>query len=104
MSDSEVARRLGVGQGRYSSWVNDTHEPDLETLARVVAVLAMTADQALGIVPQQQPGRDGMLRSRAEFALRSMSGTALVGATGMLEALARVAGDDPVPDQASGTE
>ena len=51
LSDSEVARRLGVGQGRYSSWVNDTHEPDLETLARVVGVLAMTADQALGIVP-----------------------------------------------------
>ena len=99
MSDSEVARRLGVGQGRYSSWVNDTHEPDLETLTRVVGVLAMTADQALGIVPQRQPGPEGSLRSRAEVALRSMSGTALAGATGMLEALARVTGDDTSPGQ-----
>ena len=97
LSDSEIARRLGVGQGRYSSWVNDTHEPDLETLVRVAAVLAMTADEALGVVPPVQGGPDAPLRARAAVALGAMSGAMLVGAVGMLEALARAARDEP-PD------
>jgi transcriptional regulator with XRE-family HTH domain len=50
-SDAEVARRLGLAQGRYANYVTDRHEPDLATLVRICAVLGTSADTLLGMVP-----------------------------------------------------
>ena len=91
LTDVEVARRLGIAQGRYSSWSNDVHEPDLETVVRIARVLGMTADQVLGVVEEGAGDADAALRARAGLALGGMSGAPLAGAVGMLEALARVA-------------
>lgn len=46
--DAEVARRAGLTQQRYSNYVSDRHEPDLETFARLCAALQVSADSLLG--------------------------------------------------------
>ena len=97
LTDVEVARRLGIAQGRYSSWSNDVHEPDLETVIRIARVLGMTADQVLGVVEDEANDADAALRARAALALGDLSGAPLAGAVAMVEALARVAAASPEP-------
>lgn len=48
LSDAEVARRAGLGQTRYASYVTDRHEPDLTTFQRICVVLGMPAADLLG--------------------------------------------------------
>lgn len=48
LSDSEVARRLGLSQARYSNYVNGNREPDNATLVRICRVLDTTPDAILG--------------------------------------------------------
>lgn len=47
VTDTEVARRAGLGERRYGHYVQDRHEPDLGTLVRIAAVLGATADSLL---------------------------------------------------------
>lgn len=48
LTDAEVARRLGLAQGRYSNYVNGHREPDLATLARICRQLSITPNELLG--------------------------------------------------------
>ena len=66
LSDSEVARRLGLSQRRYSSYVNETREPSFNDLLRICEVLGTTPDYVLGAGAPDEA--DGALR-RAGAAL-----------------------------------
>ena len=87
LTDSEVARRLGLSQARYSHYANGVHEPDLETLVRIAQVLGMSADQVLGMAPANVEGKDGALRARLSIAASVLTGPPLEGAVAMVEAL-----------------
>ena len=91
LTDSEVARRLGLSQARYSHYANDLHEPDLETLVRITQVLGMSADRALGLAPSEEGGADGALRARLAIAASGLTGPPLEGAVAMVEAMAAAA-------------
>ncbi len=65
LTDSEVARRLGLSQARYSHYANDVHEPDLETLVRIAQTLGMSSDQALGLTPPAEGDRGRRLAGTA---------------------------------------
>ena len=55
LTDAEVARRLGLAQGRYSAYVNMAREPDLALFLRICQALGTTPDVILGVV---QGGQD----------------------------------------------
>ena len=44
LSDSEIARRLGVEQRTYSGYVNDQREPNFRTLKKICKVLDVSYD------------------------------------------------------------
>lgn len=48
LSDAEVARRLGMGQSRYTNYVNDVREPDFATFLRICQVLETAPNDLLG--------------------------------------------------------
>ena len=48
MTDSAVARALGIAQRRYSAYANESREPDFLTLVRICRVLQTTPDAVLG--------------------------------------------------------
>ena len=88
LSDSEVARRLGLSQARYSHYVNGVHEPDLDTLVRIVRALGMSADQALGMEAHQVHDEVGVLRGRIAVAAGRMNAFTLRAVAAMVEAVA----------------
>lgn len=67
MSDSEVARRVGMTQRRYSSYVNMTREPNFSDLLRICEGLAVTPDYVLGVTGIE-PGDDAGRRVAAALA------------------------------------
>ena len=85
ISDSEVARRVGMTQRRYSSYVNMAREPNYEDLLRVCAVLGITPDHVLGVRPLE-PRED--VERRAVGALRRMPQKARELALAALEGMA----------------
>lgn len=87
MSDSEVARRLGLTQRRYSSYVNQTREPSFADLLRICAVLSTTPDVILGVVP---PDPAEHTARRALAALEAMPEERRWLAATVLEAMATV--------------
>jgi transcriptional regulator with XRE-family HTH domain len=87
LTDSEVARRLGLSQARYSHYANEAHEPDLETLVRVARALGLSADHLLGMTPLPEDGEDGALRARLAAAASGLTGPPLAGAVAMVEAM-----------------
>lgn len=91
LTNSEVARRLGLSQARYSHYANDVHEPDLETLVRIAQTLGMSSDQALGLTPPAEGDVDDGLRARLAIAASGLAGPPLEGAVVMIEALAAAA-------------
>lgn len=88
LSDSEVARRLGMTQRRYSSYVNMSREPKYVDLLRVCAALGITPDHVLGVVPMEP--RDDAER-RAVEAIRAMPPRIREVAVAALEAMAGAA-------------
>lgn len=58
LTDAEVARRLGLGQARYSAYVNGSREPHLELFARICVTLATTPDVILGVGAEAGDVRD----------------------------------------------
>lgn len=88
LSDSEVARRIGITQRRYSSYVNATREPNFADLLRVCKALAITPDHVLGLT-QPEPGDDA--ERRALLALRSMTLEGRRLAVAAVEGMATVA-------------
>ncbi len=67
LSDSEVARRVGMTQRRYSSYVNMTREPNFGDLLRICAGLGLTPDWVLGVGPIE-PADDAARRALAALA------------------------------------
>ena len=49
MTDSDVARRIGMTQRRYSSYVNQAREPNFADLLRICRALSVTPDYVLGV-------------------------------------------------------
>jgi transcriptional regulator with XRE-family HTH domain len=89
LTDSEVARRLGLSQGRYSNYVNEVVEPDLGTLVRIARALGLTADEVLGIVPPASEDEGQLLRTRIALAAEAMDPAALRAAAVMFDAAAK---------------
>jgi len=44
LSDTEIARRIGIPQRRYSNYVNDQREPDFRMLKKICNVLGVSYD------------------------------------------------------------
>lgn len=47
LSDAEVGRRAGLSERRYGNYVRGTREPDLATLIRICAAVALTPNDLL---------------------------------------------------------
>jgi transcriptional regulator with XRE-family HTH domain len=89
VSDTEVARRLGLSQSRYANYVANKREPDFATLVRICRVLGTTPDLLLGFgaIPEAS-SEDERLRQEIQAALLSMRGKALQIAAEVVAALA----------------
>lgn len=48
LNATQVAERVGMTQRRYSSYVNETREPNFDDLMRICAALATSPDYVLG--------------------------------------------------------
>ena len=71
LTDVEVARRLGLAQGRYSNYVNGNREPDVATFVRICRELAVTPNEVLGFGTETRHTKG--VRSRIESLLDSFS-------------------------------
>ena len=60
LTDADVARGLGLSQGRYSAYCNEGREPDLALLVRICGFLGTTPDVILGVT-EVEPGREQLL-------------------------------------------
>jgi transcriptional regulator with XRE-family HTH domain len=88
LSDSEVARRLGLSQNRYSHYVNDKREPDLATLAKICRALATTPDAVLGFTETQLVSSEAdVLNQRIMAAAQAMELPTLKVAGAVMDAL-----------------
>ena len=105
LTDTEVARRLGLSQGRYAHYVNDKREPDFQTFVNICRVLATSPDRLLGFdVPDRpaglgEPAADdwpvaaseaSILRDRIRAAGEAMTVRTLLTAATVMDALVRV--------------
>ena len=124
LSDSEIARRLGLSQARYHNYVSDTAEPDLGTLVRICRVLGTSPDGLLlpdgDVAPQSETE---IARQRVASAAAALEGEALAYTADLIEAMLTVqrgrapkptagsrassmanAGDEPHPPGGIGTK
>ena len=88
LTDAEVARRLGLAQGRYSNYVNGAREPDLATLARICRELAISPDELLGFRTREDDGATAV-RARIDVLLDGFGPEKLELAHGLLTVVAR---------------
>lgn len=87
LSDSEVARRLGISQARYHNYVADVAEPDLGTLVRICRVLAASPDELLAFNDGGvSPSEGDILRQRIASAMQALDGDALAYTADLLDA------------------
>ena len=87
-TDAEVARRLGLGQGRYQHYVAGRRRPDFGTLIRICEVLGTTPSILLGF--DQAPKLEGeraKLIERIGVTTTAMSDAQLRTAARILDAL-----------------
>lgn len=52
LSSSDVARKLGLSERRYSHYVTGAREPDLAMLVSIAKALGTTPDQLLGVTEE----------------------------------------------------
>ena len=91
LTDSEVARRLGLSQARYHNYVSDTAEPDLGTLLRICRALSTSPDEVLAFDgPISSASGDDLQRHRVASAISAMQGDELVYAADLIEAMITV--------------
>ena len=76
LTDVDVARRLGLAQGRYSAYTNEAREPDLKLFVRICAALGTTPDVILGVSPSTEP--EGAAFSEVLASLRQLDNDGLV--------------------------
>lgn len=117
LTDSEVARRLGLSQARYANYVADKREPDYRTLLDICRILSLSPDDLFGVSPRTEargfseappqpsiigapglkaPGPDegDRLRERIGAAAAAMSLPTLRIAAALADTLVRVQNDD----------
>lgn len=113
LSDTEVARRLGMSQARYANYVSDKREPDLRTLAEICRILAISPNHLLsfarpdtvtGLEESGQPyrfagevpakGETAILRERIHAAAEAMGEQTLRTAATVMDALVRAQGEE----------
>ena len=88
LTDTEVARRLGLGQARYQHYVAGRRRPDFGTLVRICEVLGTTPSILLGF--DQAPklgGERAKLVERIGVTITAMSDSQLRTAARILDAL-----------------
>lgn len=83
-SDVDVARRLGVTQQRYASYVADRYEPDLAMLVRICSVLGMSPNALLLGDPN---GSEDELVARIGAAVRELDQANKAVAAAVVEGL-----------------
>lgn len=92
MTDTEVARRLGISQQRFANYVSGRHRPDFDMLLRICRVLGTRPDCLLGFDAaageEPQDTEDARLYRRICAAARAMRPVALRHAAVMMDALA----------------
>src|SRR5262249_44815219 len=71
LSDSEVARRLGLQQSRYAHYVLDTREPDMSTLLRICRLLGTSPNALLGYEAERRSA-DAAVSDRIAAAVEAM--------------------------------
>ncbi len=86
LTDAEVARRLGLAQGRYSAYVNGTREPDLALFVRICTALRTTPDVVLGVTIPPKDSRPAVARLLA--AAEGLDDDAVEMAAAMVAAMA----------------
>jgi transcriptional regulator with XRE-family HTH domain len=107
LTDSEVARRLGLSQARYANYVNDKREPDFRTFLNICRILSTSPNRLLGFhetdrptglsdcAPPLFPSADrptsadetAILRDRIRAAAEAMAAPALRTAAAVMDAL-----------------
>lgn len=86
LSDSEVARRVGISASRYGKYIRDYTEPDYALLVRICGVLGLTPnDVLLGKMPERLEGRE-LLMKRLTASLEGLDDPALGVMTDIVEA------------------
>ncbi len=69
LTNAEVARRAGLSERRFGNYVTDTREPDLQTLTVLARVLAISADELLGVTAPTETTERGRLLAQIEAAV-----------------------------------
>jgi transcriptional regulator with XRE-family HTH domain len=87
LTDSEVARRLGMQQSRYSRYVLDAREPDLATLVKICRLLGTTPNALLGFGGEPK-STDSATLQRIAAAARAMTPEGREVAAAVLDTLA----------------
>lgn len=106
LSDTEVARRLGLSQARYAHYVNDKREPDFRTFVNICRILVTSPDHLFGVNALGHPAglsdspapgdwaapKDEVvnLRDRIHAAAEAMTVPTLRTAATVMDALVRV--------------
>ena len=89
LTDTDVARRLGLAQSRYANYVNGNREPDMATFVRICRALATTPNEILGFGLIEEAGAEAKSeRGRVLAAIEAMDRPALKAAAVILEAIA----------------
>ncbi|HXP98013.1 MAG TPA: helix-turn-helix transcriptional regulator [Telmatospirillum sp.] len=116
LSDTEVARRLGLSQARYAHYVNDKREPDFRTFLNICRILSISPDRLFGVEPPcPAPGlgepaaapdltgwnvpesEAALLRDRIQAAAAAMTIPTLRTAATVMDALLRGKSEDDKP-------
>jgi transcriptional regulator with XRE-family HTH domain len=88
LSDTEVARRLGLSQSRYANYVAGAREPDFATFLRICKALETTPNRLLGVDDPPTPAADlDALRRGIAAAAAEMDADTLRTAAAVMDAL-----------------
>jgi len=88
LSDSELARRLGLSQSRVANYVSGKRAPDYGTLLRICAVLQVTPNDLLGVGQPHAPLTEAdRIRTRIASAIIEMEESNLQTALTVVDAL-----------------
>lgn len=95
LSDTEVARRLGLSQARYAHYVNDKREPDFRTFVNICRMLETSPDRLFGFEPWPVAESEAaVLHGRIGAAAQAMTEPTLRTAVTVMDALVRAQATD----------
>jgi transcriptional regulator with XRE-family HTH domain len=88
LTDIAVARRAGLPQSRYASYVIGKREPDLMTFVRICEALSTRPDMILGVEASEKVTTRDAIRMRVISALEALDAQGQHLALVALEAMA----------------